>query len=471
MQASGQLRVTRRGLTLEVERLSHPPRYLQPIDWRLTAAGVVGQTQALREHCATWPAFPPIVDPSSRETLLATFDARAKPETLLEVASAFRDAEVVLATADSADGLVQAVSGVARTLLRWFPTGQMVAWGKNAAFVGHARPGHLLAALAAEGWGAAQRALKSGSGGLWFAGEDFATTHPAPLYLNLVNAHRVPGVAVDTLTMTFIFEFGEYLIDEPALDFLALRYVHSSSDVHYLAPNLPGRTVAPNVGALEQDALREWFVDKFNGIADHLTRVENFMTTGGHLRPLAMQQAAMTVVRVLNETARLLATQERGHQRATFWDLVDLYTSATGGSIHDLFDRRLYTKRIVAAMQSLPGHLGDLFTTYATELYDEWVSDVVDGVTDPSRKNSRSVTVGAGRTRRRFSHANFFKYYMGVRRNTLHGYDLYATEGREFLAIHDGRLPLRISEWGRLQFLALMADPSTFLRDQRFLKR
>jgi hypothetical protein len=471
MQASGHLRVTRRGLTLEVERLTDPPPYLQSLGWRLTAAGIIGRADALREHFATWPAFPPIADPASLEPELAALDARPKPVTMFDLASALRHAEMVLAAANTADTVLRAASGVATTLLRWYPTGQMIAWGKSVDFIRHARPGHLLAALAVEGWGSALRALKAGSGGLWFSGEDFATTHPATLYLNLVNAYQVPGVALDTLPITFIFEFGEYLTDNPALDFLALRYIHSSSDVHYVAPNLTGQATAPWVGSMEQDALREWFVARFNGIGNRLTCLENYMTATGDLRPLSMQETLMTVVRMLNETARLLATQERGHQRATFWDLVDLYESTTGGSVHDLFDQRLYKKRVVASMASLPGSLATLFTTYAAELYDEWVSDVVDGVTDPSRKNQKSVSVGAGSARRRLPHAEFFKRYMAVRRNTLHGYDLHRTEAREFLAIHDGRLPVRIAEWGRLQFLALMSDPTTFLRDQRFLKR
>jgi hypothetical protein len=389
----------------------------------------------------------------------------------LELAGALRDAEAIFAAAASADDAVRAASGVARVLLTWFPTGHMLAWGKNFQFIREARPTHLLAALRSSGWGPLQRAFKAGGSVLWFRGEDYATTHPAALYLNLVSAHRVPGVAFDTIPITFLFEFGQYLTDDPGLDFLALRYVHSSSDVSYVAPAVIQRPLAPIVGSLEQDALREWFVEKFNALGGHLIRLENYMTTNGILRPLALQETGMTVARTLNETARLLATQERGNQRAAFWNLVDLYCAVRGCGIYDLFDSGLHSRKVVGALHSLPGSLGQLFADYAQELYGEWVSEVVAGVTDPARRSKRSVSIGVGAARRRLSHSEFFKYYMDVRRNTLHGYDLHRTEMAEFLAIHDGRIPLRIAEWARLQFLTMMADPSHFVREQRFLTK
>jgi hypothetical protein len=66
------------------------------------------------------------------------------------------------------------------------------------------------------------------------------------------------------------------------------------------------------------------------------------------------------------------------------------------------------------------------------------------------------------------SHEAFLAQYMAVRRNTLHGYDLRRTDQRQFLAIHDGRLPVRLPEWGRLQVVALLADPTAFI-ERRFL--
>jgi hypothetical protein len=57
---------------------------------------------------------------------------------------------------------------------------------------------------------------------------------------------------------------------------------------------------------------------------------------------------------------------------------------------------------------------------------------------------------------------------MQVRRNTLHGYDFRRADQRQFLAIHDGRLPVRLPEWGRLMIIALLADPQKFI-ERRFL--
>jgi hypothetical protein len=59
---------------------------------------------------------------------------------------------------------------------------------------------------------------------------------------------------------------------------------------------------------------------------------------------------------------------------------------------------------------------------------------------------------------------------MDIRRNTLHGYDLGRPATQEFLAIHDGTLPLRLPEWGRLELIALLANP-TRLIDQLLLAR
>jgi hypothetical protein len=39
---------------------------------------------------------------------------------------------------------------------------------------------------------------------------------------------------------------------------------------------------------------------------------------------------------------------------------------------------------------------------------------------------------------------------------------------QEFLAIHDGRLPVRLPEWGRLEFIALLANPGRLI-DRLFL--
>jgi hypothetical protein len=103
-----------------------------------------------------------------------------------------------------------------------------------------------------------QRALRDHRGPLWSSGEHIARSQPAGLYLNLVNGFDVLGVAVNTLPIRFIFEFGTNLNDAHPLDFLGIRYVHSVADAHYLSPH---RTRSgPQHDLLQQDALREWFV-------------------------------------------------------------------------------------------------------------------------------------------------------------------------------------------------------------------
>ena len=83
---------------------------------------------------------------------------------------------------------------------------------------------------------------------------------------------------MNTLPIRFIFEFGTNLEDAHPLDFLGIRYVHSVADAHYLSPDALHVRSGPQPGLLQQDALREWFVQQFNAVADHLIRVENFRT-------------------------------------------------------------------------------------------------------------------------------------------------------------------------------------------------
>jgi hypothetical protein len=140
-----------------------------------------------------------------------------------------------------------------------------------------------------------------------------------------------------------------------------------------------------------------------------------------------------------------------------------------GGDISTAFTIRHWSKHVVPAMGTLPGSLAALFTDYATKLYTEWVREIVAGVTDPKRRLRTSVVIGGPGSHRHVSHEAFFAKYMGVRRNTLHGYDLSRGNQDEYLRIHDDRLPFRIAEWGRLQFITLLAEPDLIFRRLRAL--
>ena len=76
-------------------------------------------------------------------------------------------------------------------------------------------------------------------------GEDISGAQPAGLYLNLINQLNVIGVALNTLPVSFIFEFGTSLLDEHPLDFLGVRHVHSVADVHYLSPDAARSRTGP----------------------------------------------------------------------------------------------------------------------------------------------------------------------------------------------------------------------------------
>ncbi len=124
---------------------------------------------------------------------------------------------------------VRNASRVGSKLLEWYASGQMIARGTNHQ---HPVTGPLLAAVSAGGWGSLQRALRDGRRGLWSVGEDISTAQPAGLYLNLINHIDVIGVALNTLPVSFTFEFGTSLLDEHPRDFLGVRHVHSVADPH-----------------------------------------------------------------------------------------------------------------------------------------------------------------------------------------------------------------------------------------------
>ncbi len=465
MRASG-LEVSRRGLTYQVDRRADPPPLIVPLDWRMTAAGLIGSPQALRDHWRTWPSVAPILDPAGAEAALQHFETRPEPANMLQLAEALYAAEGIMLAAADADMVVRHVSRVAARLLQWYPGGQMLPWGISYQHIAAGRPGHMLAAAHSGGWGSVQRALKDYRIALWSSGEDISTVQPTGLYLNLVNGADIIGAAVNTLPIRFIFEFGTNVKDRHPLDFLAIRYIHSTPDVHYLSPAAARVRPGLQPGLLQQDALREWFVRRFNAVADHLIRIENFRTKAGELRPEAMQERSMHVNRILNVTAHLLASRESATRFSDFWDLFDLYGTLMGG-VDKVFTEPHWRKDILPAISTLPGELASLFTRYATDLREEWITEVTDGVTDPGRRMKRAVRVGPGKGKL-LSDAAFFAKYMDVRRNTLHGYDLRRTEAREYLAIHDGSLPARLPEWGRLEFIALLANPGR-LTDQIYL--
>jgi hypothetical protein len=254
----GGLDVVRCDLTFQLDRRSDPPAYLIPLPWRMTTAGVLGSAEALRLHWRAWSSVPPVVNPAGVEGALRGLEGRAKPTNMLELAERLRVGEaIVLASAD-ADAVVRNVSRLTAKLLEWYPGGQMLAWGVNYQHLAAGRPGHMLAAALACGWGELQRGVSAGQGALWFSGEGIARSQPTGLYLNLINGFDVPGAAFCTLPIQFIFEFGTNVKDEHPLDFLSLRYVHSVSDVHYMSPEARRVYAYPQPGLLQQDALRDW---------------------------------------------------------------------------------------------------------------------------------------------------------------------------------------------------------------------
>ena len=450
--------------TWSVEPGEDPSPYLVSLDWRLTKAGLLGSDAALRTHISTWPASGP--DTAAARAYLTALQAMPKPVTPLDLAEANRLADLAIGFAESAD-LPELAAKIATHLLQWYPGGQMVAIGKGYEYIMSGRPVHMLAAATLNGWDSVQESLKAGRGGLWFHGEDISGAHPGALYLGLVNGIDLPGAAYEVPPVIFIFEFGEYL-RMPALDYVSLRHLHSLPVLDYLPPNIPAQSGIVQPGLLEQDALRAWFLAGFNRLADHILRWQNFMTRAGQLQPVTQQQDSMSIGRILYVSGHFLASEERGARLADFWQLVDLYAGLQGGGIPRLFSRKYWEEVVITALSTLPGGLAKLFQDYATELYAEWVEQSVAGVIPPSRVTSAGVAVPYQKSPRTLSPEAFLAAHLQERRDTLHGYDLQDPVKAALLAIHNGSLPVRLPEWGRLMLFALLSDPVRIV-ERRFL--
>ena len=368
----------------------------------------------------------------------------------------------------STNQLPQTVTRVARALLRWYPVGQMLMWAKDINHINAGRPAHLLAGAALVDMDHVAEGLSTNRGGLWFRGEDIVHVHAGALYLNLVNGIDIPGWAFETASTIFVFEFGRNLTVTPPLDFMSLRYLHSLSLLDYYPPGLPELVETVRPGLMEQDRVRQWFLDRINGLADWVVHWENFTTRGGELRFVALQETNLTLARLLNTSGMLLASEERNTRLMAHWDLVDLYGRFTSNDLVRSFEPTFWTEKVIAACHTLPDPLGRLFAAHARRTYDEWVSQCIGGITAPSRVWDSKVMPAGSSTP--LSKETFFARHIAARRNTLHGYGFSKSEDYKYLAIHDGSLPLRLPEWGRFMLITLLAAPEVFLAHYRRLR-
>ena len=186
-------------------------------------------------------------------------------------------------------------------------------------------------------------------------------------------------------------------------------------------------------------------MQRFNALADHIVRPENFADQGRpdqaaghaagvndpepdprHHRPLAgIGGENRDALRCVGPRRPLRNARRRRWQ-----------------PVHQV----VLGKKIIPGAGALPGALADLFATYASALRSEFAAQVAAGITDPRRRTGKSVRVDYAEGPQLLSHEAFLARYMAVRRNTLHGYDLSREDQRQFLAIHDGRLPVRFPD-------------------------
>jgi hypothetical protein len=291
--------------------------------------------------------------------------------------------------------------------------------------------------------------------------EDLFLVDAVPLYCDLAGGGTT-GAGFNAQFAHFVWEYGGS-VRIPGLDVIHSQDLHSVFIYRYLPRQLFASYDVVDTGSLQQDALREWFINRYNDLCAHLVRFENFRTKGGNVVPLVQYQAALTVGRILQTTAHLLAARDQATSLNDFWALVDLYAGLMKVGAHEhFFEARFWCRHVVQPSYRLPGQLGELFGSQAGRLYAGWVDQCVGGITHPSRRSGKQVLVGEPPAP--IPEHRFFSRFIGVWRNTLHGYQLQdKAQFRDFLAIHDGSLPERITEWGRYTLIGLLEDPKWFL--------
>lgn len=447
-----------------VQSTGAPPNIIRQLPLRITRAGVIaGDFAELEREARRWPAAAVTGNEAVAATALQQLEAKVLEQlTFLTLVDAYRLADTVLK--ELGPGQLGTIPRrAAEALLRWFPNGQFIIWGKEVKCLEQQQAIHLLATAALLGLDAAEENNRVGRL-MWERGEDIFLAHPGPLFVNLLDG-GCAGMAFESVNFIFVFEFSGYL-PMPALDAVHLRHFHSLALTNY-QPASPSLVMPALVaGALQQDAMREWFVAGFNRLASYALTWENFRTADGYLQPALNQQILMTLGRLLATTAHLLASDEPSTRLTDFWDLLDLYAELRLSQASDLLVRSFWEDTVIGALRGLPGDLGPSLSAHAEDIYAGWVRESVAGVTQPSRKqvDPDHLLLGPNENQSCINPSNFFAKFIGVRRNTLHSYQLHRlVEFRDYLAIHDGSLPERLAEWGRYMLFALLSRPEVFL--------
>lgn len=449
-----------------------PPVFLRQLPLRLTRQGAIaGSPLSLQTELANWPNNFPIggfAAPKALEELEAVSTEPSDGYAWIKIARICRDA----LGGTVPPSLPNVAVRVAQSLFRWFPDGQMLFWVKNQRYMAVNRLMHVLGSAQLLDAPSVLEGLTGGSGNsFWIAGEDIVPSHPGPMFLDILPI-GTGGFCFDTVPLIFLFEFGRPM-DWEELDVLATTHLHSLGLLRYFGAGFPAGQPVIKPSALAVDSLRSWFLCGMNGLADALVRLENFHDANRWLRPYIQVQANMTVGRILDTTAHLLAIRDHYGRQLALWDLLDLYAGLLGPPgqpvrINQLLDRPFWRKFVLTALGTIPGSVSVDMTNNAKKVYEQWTSELTEGLVQQSHLLKRSVRVGPRRLKK--PRAEFFARHIAARRNTLHGYHpRNPNQFRDYLAVHDGRLPPTLYEWGRFAFLSILGSPAKFLRHYRNL--
>ena len=437
-----------------------PPVLIKTSPVRILADGtVIGPLSDVIAERDKWPSQLFYEDQAKAAAAIELLETAEPTEDAIKLAEALRLARTAVGRA-TREQLNTFPRRVAMGLGRWFPQGQLVVWVKDLNYLKQQRPVHVLASMAVNDIDAVREALDH-RGSMLNRAEDLFLVDQVPLYCDLAEGGTT-GAGMSAQFAEFVFEYGGN-VKIPPLDVVNTRDLHSVTLLKYIPKELFGTYEVIHTGSVQQDALREWFVLRYNELVAHLASFENFTTVAGEVAPLVQQQTGMTVARILQTTAHLLASSDQATRLSDFWALVDLYAGLRGNGAHEnMFKARFWCRHAVQPALRLPGTLGQLFGEQAGHHYAGWVRQCIYGINQPSRRTATAVLVG--NPPQPTPHQAFFARFVGIWRNTLHGYQPRDAQAfRDFLAIHEGSLPERLPEWGRYMLISLLEDPTALL--------
>ena len=379
---------------------------------------VSGSVTDLANHLATWPVEDVKRSNSKARSRVEQLEAVPVEPSIQKSLEMFNLVHGVLGSMEASQfGLL--IPRVSAKLAQFFPGSQLRVWGRCVAPGQRYRPVHLLASATALSTDEIRKGFGAGGGGAMHGrGEDPAYGDPSSIYVNLLDS--VPtGIPFPAGALIFILEYAPPAPQWDRVDYRYLRAIHGVAPFEYLPANPRAAPPPLVVNGLEQDVVRGWFVDRYNNLLSTLGDPGNFCTTGGEWKPFEHHLSVMTALRALRVTVQLMSASVRGTQLALFWDVVDLYAGITGTKVDTLMHRDFWDSVVIPGIQTIPGNLGSTLEGRASEVYQEIMDTVIDGIQQPSRVRTHKVSVGIHGSRTWITREDYVAGFMRQWRATV----------------------------------------------------